>query len=171
MEEKTTRSDRWIDFAYPLRIFVGCAFIVIVVLTVAQVFYRSVLDSPLIWSEEIVRLLLVWVVFLGGAVVVWDGRHLNVDVAFIRLPPPVKRVVKWINLLVALGFLSIFGWTSWKIVMLARFSEIGSITLSMSWVRAPATIGAALMIVFLLLRVFYRRRREADPATEETDPF
>jgi TRAP-type transport system small permease protein len=171
MEKDTIKSKRWRDFAYPLRILVGTAFIVIVVLTVTQVFFRSVLDSPLIWSEEMVRLLLVWVVFIGGAVVCWDGRHLNVDVAFVRLSPSIKRVVRWINLFVAVGFLSIFGWTSWKIVMLARFSEIGSITLSMSWVRAPATIGAALMVVLLLLRVFYRCPREADSAKQDADPF
>jgi TRAP-type C4-dicarboxylate transport system permease small subunit len=171
MKENGAETRRWVDFASPLRLLVGSAFIVIVVLTITQVFFRSVLDSPLIWSEEIVRLLLVWVVFLGGAVVCWDGRHLNVDVAFVRLPPSVKRIVRSVNMVVALGFLVAFGWTSWRIVMLNRFSEIGSITLSMSWIRIPATIGAALMVLFILLRVFYRRRREDDPAIEETDPF
>ena len=171
MKENGAETRRWTDFAFPLRFLVGWAFIIIVVLTVTQVFFRSVLDSPLIWSEEIVRLLLVWVVFLGGAVVCWDGRHLNVDVAFVRLPPSVKRIVRSVNMAVALGFLIAFGWTSWRIVMLNRFSEIGSITLSMSWIRIPATIGAALMILFILLRVFYRRRRENDPAIDETDPF
>jgi len=170
MGEKKTAARSWLDFALPLRIVVGVAFIAIVVLTITQVFFRSVLDSPLIWSEDVVRLLLVWVVFLGGAVVAWDGRHLNVDVVFARLPSPVKRTVRVFNLIVALGFVGVFGWTSWRIVMLARFSEIGAITLSMAWVRVPATIGAALIFFFLLLRIFYRKRRE-DPAAIENDPF
>ena len=171
MKQNGMESRRWIDFASPLRLIVGCAFIAIVTLTIAQVFFRSILDSPLIWSEEIVRLLLVWVVFLGGGVVCWDGRHLNVDVAFVRLSPPVKKVVRVFNLVIALGFLAAFGWTSWRIVMLDRYSEIGSIDLPMSWVRVAATVGAALMILFVLLRIFYRRRREDDPSIDETDPF
>ena len=171
MKEYGAESRRWTDFAFPLRLVVGWAFIAIVTLTITQVFFRSILDSPLIWSEEVVRLLLVWVVFLGGAVVCWDGRHLNVDVAFVRLSPSAKKIVRAFNMIVALGFLSAFGWTSWRIVMLDRYSEIGSISLSLSWVRAAATVGAALMIVFMLLRVFYRRRREDDPAIDETDPF
>ncbi len=171
MKESSAEPRRWIDFAAPLRFIVGWAFISIVTLTITQVFFRSVLDSPLIWSEEIVRLLLVWVVFLGGAVVCWDGRHLNVDVAFVRLSPPVKRIVRAFNLIIALGFLAAFGWTSWRIVMLDRYSEIGSIDLPMSWVRVSATVGAALMILFVLLRIFYRRRREDDPSIDETDPF
>lgn len=161
----------WIDFAFPLRVVVGVIFIAIVFLTVLQVFCRSVLDSPLIWSEEIVRLLLVWGVFLGAAVVCWDGRHLNVDVLFVRLGPAAKRAVRILNLAITLGFLGILGWTSWRIVMLDRFSEIGSVTLSMSWVRVPATVGAALMIALVLLRVFYRRPRESGRSADDSDPF
>ena len=74
------------DLALPIRIVVGLGFGLIVALTIAQVFFRFALDSPLIWSEELARLLLVWVTFVGAAVVAWDGTHLNVDVVFSRLP-------------------------------------------------------------------------------------
>ena len=52
-----------VDLAFPLRLVVGAGFGVIVVLTIAQVIFRFVLDSPLVWSEELARLLLVWVTF------------------------------------------------------------------------------------------------------------
>ncbi len=171
MIDEKDHAKRGLDLAYPLRLLVGGAFIIIVALTLIQVFFRSVLDSPLIWSEEVVRLLLVWVVFLGAAVVTWDGRHLNVDVAFVRLPPAIKKILRRFNLLVAVGFLAVFGWTSWKIVMLARFSEIGALPLTLAWVRVPATIGAALMIILLLARVFYSRRLNKDQDVGEGDPF
>jgi TRAP-type C4-dicarboxylate transport system permease small subunit len=29
--------------------------------------------------------------FVGAAVVCWDGRHLNVDVIFVRLLPAARR--------------------------------------------------------------------------------
>lgn len=58
-----------VDLALPLRIVVGCAFALIVALTIAQVFFRFALNSPLVWSEELARLLLVWVTFIGAAVV------------------------------------------------------------------------------------------------------
>ena len=171
MSKENGHAKRAVDLAYPLRFLVGWAFITIVVLTLVQVFFRSVLDSPLIWSEEVVRLLLVWVVFLGAAVVTWDGRHLNVDVAFARMPRPIKNIVRRINLVVAATFLGVLGWTSWRIVMLSRFDEIGALTISMAWVRVPATIGAALMLFLLLARVFYRRRVDADQSADDGDPF
>ena len=44
---------RFRDVALPLRILVGVAFATIVTLTIAQVFFRFVLNSPLVWSEEV----------------------------------------------------------------------------------------------------------------------
>lgn len=158
-----------LDLAFPLRILVGCAFILIIALTTLQVFARSVFDSPLIWSEEVVRLLLVWMVFIGAAVVVWDGRHLNVDVVFVRLPRRIRQVVRWVNRIVALTFLGAVAVTSWELVMLERFSEIGGLTISMSWVRVPATLGCALMLALLLARILYRNRIE--PTENDLDPI
>ena len=66
MIDEKDHAKRGLDLAYPLRLLVGGAFIIIVALTLIQVFFRSVLDSPLIWSEEVVRLLLVWVFLPSG---------------------------------------------------------------------------------------------------------
>jgi hypothetical protein len=55
------------DLALPLRLAVGAMFLVIVALAIAQVAARYRFGSPLIWSEEASKLLLVWLVFLGAA--------------------------------------------------------------------------------------------------------
>lgn len=158
------------DLAAPLRVVVGCALIAIVTLTLIQVFCRSVLGSPLIWSEELVRLLLVWLVFLGAAVVTWDGTHLAVDVLFARLPAGARRVVRWVNRAVAIAYLAALGWTSLAIVELNRWDEIGALEISMAWVRVPATVGAVLMIVLLVARFAWRQPREAR-GDDATDPL
>ena len=93
------------DLFKPVRILVTLAFIVIVVLTLAQIFFRFALDSPLTWSEELARLLTVWLTFIGAAVVSWDGRHLNVDVGFALLPQVGKAIVRVMNAAVAVGLL------------------------------------------------------------------
>ncbi len=161
------RERRFIDLAWPLRVVVGVAFIAIVALTIVQVVFRSVLDDPLVWSEELVRLLLVWVVFLGAAVVTWDGRHLNVDVLFVRLSERMRRIVRWFNRLVAASFLAVLGWTSLAIVELNRWDEIGALEISMAWVRVPATVGAALALLALIARILYRSPRESSPGSDD----
>ncbi len=139
-----------------MRIIVGAAFATIVVLTISQIFFRFVLDSPLVWSEELVRLLVVWMTFIGAAVICWDGRHLSVDVLFVRLPGGARRVLRIFNCTVALLFLGILVWFSIPIVELTMHVSIGAMDLPEAAYRVPATIGGALMILFIVLRILLR---------------
>ena len=144
-----------------LRVVVGLGFTTIVVLTIAQVFFRFALDSPLTWSEELSKLLLVWVVFVGAAVVCWDGRHLSVDVFFRKLPTPLRRAVRVFNVAVAVIFLGILVYTSIPIIELDNLTDMGALGIPSGWIRAPATVGGGLMIVIILLR-WFRASRDAD---------
>jgi len=159
-----------LDLALPLRIIVGVMFLAIVVLTLAQVFARYVLDSPLLWSEELARLLLVWVVFLGSAVVCWDGRHLNVDTFYSRFPARFRFYVRVFNALIALFFLAVLAWFSLPLIQLEWIINMGSIPISMSFVRIPALVGGVLMIIFILLRWFYRLplEKKLDPSVNHS---
>lgn len=151
------------DLAWPFRVLAGAAFVVIVVLTIGQIFFRFALDAPLIWSEELVRLLIVWITFIGAAVLAYDGRHLNVSIVFDKLPPRAQRFVRWLNLVLAIGFLSVLGWTSVALVRIEGMTDMGALPLTYVWIRLPATVGAALTIVFLVAR-FIQKRREIDGA-------
>jgi TRAP-type C4-dicarboxylate transport system permease small subunit len=154
-----------IDWALPLRIIVASTFAVIVTLTIAQVFFRFVLDSPLVWSEELVRLLLIWMTFIGAAVVCWDGRHLNVDVLFVRLPAPARRALRLVNVVLAVAFLAILAWGGWPLVELGHWVEIGALDLPESYYRVPAIIGGVLMILFILLRALLRWKKPSPDGT------
>ncbi len=52
----------------------------------AQVFSRYVLNRSLFWSEELARILLVWLTFLGASVAYYRGVHPGVDVLYKRFP-------------------------------------------------------------------------------------
>jgi TRAP-type C4-dicarboxylate transport system permease small subunit len=140
------------DLALPLRLAVGAMFLVIVALTIAQVAARYLFDRPLIWSEEVAKLLLVWLVFLGAAAVTFDGRHLDVDVLFRAMPMPLRRVLRAVNLAAALFFLSAMVWFSIEVIEIESWANLGALGLSAAWVRLPAAVGGGLMIAFLLLR-------------------
>jgi TRAP-type transport system small permease protein len=72
-----------------------------------------------IWTEEMSRFCLIWIIMIGASIAVRDGTHFDVDV----LPPPKtaageaigRLVVHTAILLVALVFLA-FGW---------RFAQFG----------------------------------------------
>jgi TRAP-type C4-dicarboxylate transport system permease small subunit len=168
--EQTGQRGYPLDLALPLRVVAATAFLCVILLTIAQVFFRFALDAPLIWSEELSRLLIVWITFIGAAVVCWDGRHLNVDVGFELLPLSLKRGVRIFNALVACIFLGMLVSPTLRLVKIENFSELGALELPSGIVRLPVAIGAVLMIAAIVLRLAYRRRRATpDGATFERD--
>lgn len=56
------------------------------VIVAVQVFSRYVLNHSLFWSEELARLLLIWLTFLGATVAYYHQAHPGVDGLFRRLP-------------------------------------------------------------------------------------
>jgi TRAP-type C4-dicarboxylate transport system permease small subunit len=149
------------DLFLPVRILITLAFITIVILTLAQIFFRFALDSPLIWSEELARLLTVWLTFIGAAVVSWDGRHLNVDVGFALLPAAGKAIVRVMNAALSVGLLVILVGPTLRLVEIENFSELGALEIPSGIVRLPVAVGAVLTVAAIVLRLAYRRRRRA----------
>ncbi|MFH1806401.1 MAG: TRAP transporter small permease [Pseudomonadota bacterium] len=147
-----------IDLALPFKILVGAALAMIVILTLSQVFFRYFLSSPILWSEELSRLTVVWMTFIGAAVVCWQGRHLAVDVFVARLPTRARLILRRVNQLLAIGFLVIMTYKSFRIVRLESFQDMSVLPLPGGTVRLAATIGGILMIVALLARLFLARR-------------
>jgi len=53
-------------------------------LLILSVFFRYVLNSPIVWGDELVRCSLIWMTFAGAALATKDNKHILVDV--IDLP-------------------------------------------------------------------------------------
>lgn len=60
-----------------------------------QVFTRFVLKRPSPWTEELARMLLIWVSLLGASVAYARKGHLGVDYFVGLLPIPAKRLVEF----------------------------------------------------------------------------
>ncbi len=160
-----------LDLVLPLRILVSLALIVVVSVTLTQIGLRYLFAAPLPWSEQLARLLTVWITFLGAAAVCWDGRHLNVDVVFIKLGPQAQNVLRLVNAAISIGFLAVLGWTSITLVRIENFEMMSVLPLPAGVVRLAVTVGAALMIVGIVGRILYvrPRHRRIDPGYGHED--
>lgn len=94
------------------RWIVGASIASIVLITIMSVWYRYVLGAPLSWTEQVCRILFVWSVFAGAAVLYRQVLHIAIDMFVIMLPAGAQRVIAGINhalmLLVAI-LISVFG--------------------------------------------------------------
>ena len=62
-------------------------------LAVTQIFLRNLFDSGIVWSDILVRILVLWVGLLGAMVASRQGNHINVDILDRYLPERAKPYV------------------------------------------------------------------------------
>ncbi|KAF5029189.1 Tripartite ATP-independent periplasmic transporter, DctQ component [anaerobic digester metagenome] len=60
-------------------IVVVCLFAIVVIVVSAQVFSRYVINISIRWADELSRFAFVWLVYIGGAVTIRDGRNVCFD--------------------------------------------------------------------------------------------
>ena len=82
----------------------------LVVLVFLAVFFRYVLNDPLTWSEEVGRICLVWVSFLGAYLAHRRADHIAVTALLQGLPDRVRRVVRLAGTALLFGFLAVRVW-------------------------------------------------------------
>jgi len=96
-----------------LGIICAIVFAVLVIDVLFAVVMRHFFEQPA-WTEELARLLLVWLAILGGVLAYAAERHLGVDVLVARFDTKTQRWAQVVSHLMVLGFsvgvLLIGGW-------------------------------------------------------------
>jgi tripartite ATP-independent transporter DctM subunit len=110
-----------------------------------QVVGRHILRQPLPWTEEVARLLLVWLMCIGGISALRHGQHPRVT-AVVRLFSEFRRVA--IERGLRLVLLSFFLWLvvpAWRLTVASAGERLPASGLS------GATISAVLPVALLLM--------------------
>lgn len=68
-------------------------FAAIFLIFIYAIVLRYVFDRPVAWADELNIILLLWVMFLGGAFVLRDNEHVAFDIVWNAARPPVRRVM------------------------------------------------------------------------------
>lgn len=74
-------------------------------LVIAQVVLRYVFNDPLTWSEEMARIVFIYLTFLGIGAAYGRRRHMFIDAIIIILPAKMKRIVEFSIVGIASAFL------------------------------------------------------------------
>jgi TRAP-type C4-dicarboxylate transport system permease small subunit len=121
--------------------------VALVVTTSLQVFTRYVLNAPLTWTEEVARMLFVWLIFLGSAFIVKRGSHISIDI-LTRVLSPVPR--RRLAILTHGITLAILGVLTVKGVQLLRITgQSASPALDIPWVYVYAAFPLGMLLMSL----------------------
>jgi TRAP-type C4-dicarboxylate transport system permease small subunit len=82
--------------------------IMMILLAFLQVILRNVFSFGFSWMEEMLRVSVLWIGFLGASLAIQQGRHINIDVLSRALPKRFKPGLSLVIDLVMLGVCVVF---------------------------------------------------------------
>ncbi len=138
-----------------LGIFLALAGLVVVMLS--QVFFRFVLENPLDISEELSRMCMIWLVFLGAARALRTCEHFMVDALFKAFSPPVARVVSLLIDVITLVFIMMLLWVSASTSFFGVRQILPSLGIPVVWQTAALPVGMGLMLFHSVGFILNRR--------------
>ncbi|MGQ9622037.1 MAG: TRAP transporter small permease [Candidatus Caldatribacteriaceae bacterium] len=123
---------------------------VMAAVTIAQVFMRYVVHSPIRWSEELARYLMAWVAFLGASLGIRAGVHIGLEAFVKSLPPESQRTISIIVKVFLIAFLAVVIKEGFTLCRALAFQCSPAMRISMFWPYFSVPTGAILMIVQIL---------------------
>ncbi len=124
--------------------------VVILFLTLFEIFKRYVLNAPTVWAMELTGYLCGVYFMIGGAYVLRYKAHINLDILYNRFSPRGKAVL---DLITSVLFFSFVGVLLWKGYDAALYSlKHGEVTITgwempTFWVRVCIPIAAFLILL------------------------
>lgn len=142
------RVSDWADRA--ARLWLMAAMAGMAVLVAVQVFARYALNESLFWSEELGRMLLVQLTFIGCSVAVRAGAHPGMDALVRHLPKRGRHFAHTTVLLAALVFFALVTWHGMRFAWFVRHQSTPALGISRLIPALPLTVGGALSMLHLL---------------------
>jgi len=155
----------WLAFV----LFWSLAFIVFL-----QFFTRYVLNDSFAWTEEIARYGLMWVVFIGGAMVTRRNTHIAVELlSNVMKPGPLRAALLALVDFIKLAFLGLLAFVSVTITERMHYQRMTVFDLPMSYVYGGVALGCFLMLIRQACNVWRNARmrwRRPDDITHQVAP-
>jgi len=132
-----------------------CALLVaaMVVLLFIQVVGRYGFENPPDWTEELARMVFIYLTFVGGALAIVRNAHLRIESFHDRLSPRAKTTLDIVLTLVGVIFLVVTLYYSMGLLGRLSHQPMSSVPISKAFMFAAVPVGCALMLVYELLRI------------------
>ena len=140
-------------------VFTISCLVAIAVIINLQIFRRYFLNDPYIWPEEVIRIAMIWLSFVGAGMAFRRGAHILVDTIVNLLPVPVRVLVLD---LADLGIILVFVLVGVKAGQLAQIvadAPMPATTLPTSIIVWPLVVLSVQAVAYCAMRIFVRHTR------------
>lgn len=158
--ERTYRPYAWlVDLE---RFVAGALLIAVFAMIIFQVFTRYVLDMPLPWSEEVARLLVVWLTFVGAGFVASRNAHIAVDVLAVYLPRRIATASQILAMLIVVAASAYMVVAAVSLMLLTGPLKMTATSLPMPLLYGSVLVGYLMILGHTVLNIVMYLRHPAE---------
>ena len=135
-------------------------------LAAAQIFARNLFGTGILFGDELLRLMVLWLTLAGAVAASRMDRHISITVLDRFIPERAMRGVHSVTALFTAAVCAVIAWYSYRFVMDTRTYGDTLLNNTPAWIlQAPLPVGFAVMAWRHLLhalrhaRAFLRPRR------------
>lgn len=142
--------------------------VAVVLMNLAQVFFRYVLVDPISWSEETMRYTTTWMVMLAAAPALLRREHMVVSLFESSASPVLRRGSNVVVYLLVIGFCALLMWQGYPAAIdnMRQVSPAVRIPMAIPYMAIP--VGATLILIDALFMLMLPQNALLAPPEKDT---
>ena len=134
--------------------FAALAVVVMTLLVFFQVANRYIIGWVVPWTEEVSRILFIWITFVGAYIALKMHSHIAVSSFFNRFTPKNQERISSVLIFLVFYFVGYLFWLSLKVIPATFGVTTPVLEISYLYIHLSFPIFIGLMFLFLIGRVF-----------------
>jgi TRAP-type C4-dicarboxylate transport system permease small subunit len=139
------------------------------ILVFVKVIFRYLLNDPIVWSDEVIMLMLLALTYFGSALAFYKRGHINVELLEMGLSRIGTRAVRQLRLVLDIIIIAVLAptiWFAFRISLYSMDQQTDVMLLSYFWVYILLPIGLTAMILMVIKRNLDDRTAGGVPQTD-----
>lgn len=149
------------------KFLLGLMIAAIVLITLAAVWWRYVVNAPISWIEQVSNILFIWITFIGAAVLYRQKLHIGVDMLMEMLKGRAKEVLFWVVEIGNMVFVTVLLVYSLKLSIDVLPNTYGALDITPAWFYFSAPVSCVMMLLYFLEKIVDPSKRRPEGAAGE----
>jgi TRAP-type C4-dicarboxylate transport system permease small subunit len=168
MEQSQNKSSGVLDKIINFVDIIASIMMVLLTLVVfGEVLSRYVFNYPLVYSNELTKLLFPWVIFIAGISITKNEGHLSINFFRELLPKAGQKWAFVFAKLVMLYFSVFMMLSSYQIAQAVSRQVLPMLRISKAWLYASITVSFAAICIILIYQIILIVVNKLEPPREE----
>lgn len=138
--------------------FIGCAILCLLTIIIfLQVIYRYVLQTPLSWSQEVTRYMMVWLVYLGSILAIRTHSHVRINLLtnFLRGRIKIGKCLSILAKILSILYMLIIIYSGWLLIPNTIFQRTPIVRIPMGIIHLIIPLSATLMAITMSIELIF----------------